>query len=113
MIKFFKKIWDTIGIWVLLSPFVIIPITVGIYFSFNNIVEFLTKIGFGHWYIGLIIVPLSIVALVQTLRGFFLLFEVDADNLGLNEKKQDWKVSLYLVINFLGYAALCILLTGI
>lgn len=114
--KFFGKILDNIGFALLVSPFIIIPIAsliIGIYYSFDNIVQFLTKIGFGYWFVGLIIVPLSIGALVQMLRGTILLFEADANNLGLNDKKQDWKASLYVVINFLGYAALYLLLKRI
>lgn len=108
-----KNFFDNIGFWLLISPFIIIPIAsviFGIYYSFDNIVKFLTKIGSGYWLVGLIIVPFAIVAFIQMLRGAFLLLEVDADRFGLNEKKQDWKGSLYLVINFLGYAALYILL---
>ena len=108
-----KKFWDTIGFWLLISPLIIIPVAsiiFGIYSSFDNIVNFLTKIGFGNWFVGLIIAPFSVVAIIQMLRGAFLLLEVDADRFGLNEKKQDWKGSLYLVINFLGYVALYILL---
>ena len=114
-----KKFWDTIGFWVLISPFVIIPVASLIIILchssdvFDYIVEFLTKIGGVHWLVGLIIIPLAIVALVQVLRGAFLLLEVDADILRLNEKRKDWKGSLYCVINFLGYVALYILLKRI
>lgn len=114
-----EKISNTIGFWLLISPFIIIPVVslicliFGIYFSFDNIVNFLNKIGSGFWFVGLIIVSFAIITLVQILRGAILLSEVDADKFGLNERKQDWKVSLYCVINLLGYAALYIFLKRI
>lgn len=117
--KFFKKFFDNIGFWLLISPLIIgaiIPMAsliIGIFFSFDHIVEFLTKIGCGYWFVGLIIVPLAIIAIIQVVRGAFLLLEVDADIFGLNERKKDWKGSLYCVINLLGYAALYIFLNRI
>ena len=117
--KFFKKFFDNIGFWLLISPliiFTIIPVAsliIGIFFSFDNIVEFLTKIGRGYWFVGLIIVPLAIIAIIQVIRGAFLLGEVDADIFGLNDRKKGWKASLYAVINLLGYMALYILLKQI
>lgn len=116
MKKFFKNFFENIVFWLLLSPLIIIPVAsiiFGIYHSFDPIVEFLTKIGSGYWYVGLLIVPFAIIAFIQMIRGAFLLLEVDADIFGLNEKKKDWKGSLYCVINFLGYAALYIFIKTI
>lgn len=88
-------------------------LVIGIYSSFDYIVSFLSKIGFGYWFVGLILVPLSIIALIQIFRGAFLLLEIDDDILGLNKKNQYWRVSLYMAINYLGYVSLLILLTRI
>lgn len=91
----------------------VVSLVIGIYSSFDYIVDFLTKVGFGYWIVGLIVVPLAIIALIQIFRGAFLLLEVDDDIFRLNKKNQDWRVSLYVAINYLGYAALLILLTRI
>lgn len=79
-----------------------------IYSSFEPMVEFLTKIGSGYWFVGLIIVPFAIISLIQIFRGAVLLLNDDADTFGLDDKRKDWKASLYIVINLLGYIALCI-----
>lgn len=42
MISFFKKVWDTIGIWVLISPFIIVPLVL-IIFSIVGTVSELSK----------------------------------------------------------------------
>lgn len=116
MKKFFKKLFDNIGLFLLISPFVIVPVAsiiLGVYFSFDRVVEFLTKIGSGNWFLGLMIAPLSIVAIIQMFRGAILLAGVDADIFRLNEKEQGWKGSLYIVINFLCYVAFFMLLKNI
>lgn len=116
MKKFFKKIFDNIGLFVLISPFIIVPVAsiiLGVYFSFDRVVDFLTKIGSGNWFFGLIIAPLSIVAIIQMFRGAILLADVDADIFRLNERKQDWKGSLYAAVNFLCYVAFFMLLKNI
>lgn len=116
MKKFFKNFFDNIGFFMLISPFIIVPVAsiiLGVCFSFDSIVDFLTKIGSGNWFVGLIIAPLSIVAIVQMFRGAILLADVDADIFRLNEKKQDWKGSLYAAIIFLCYVAFFMLLKNI
>ena len=119
MKRFFKWLKDNaifvilLAIPVLFLVVNIVGVICSIFLSFNHIVEFLTKIGSGYWFVGLIIVPLSIIAIIQVVRGAFLLLEIDADIFGLNENKKDWKGSLYCVINLLGYAALYIFLKQI
>lgn len=40
MKKFFKKIWDTIGFWVLISPFIIVPLALIVFSVVGTISEF-------------------------------------------------------------------------
>lgn len=40
MKKFFKKIWDTIGFWVLISPFVIVPLALIVFSVVGTISKF-------------------------------------------------------------------------
>ena len=112
-----KKFLGNVGFWAVVALiFIIIPvasIVVGLYSSFDSIVEFLTKIGSGSWFVGLLIAPFAILAVIQVIRGAIALSEIDADILDLHQSKQDWKASVYCVINLLGYAALYILLKRI
>lgn len=112
-----KKFLGNVGFWAVVALiFIIIPvgsIIIGVYSSFDNIVEFLSNIGFGNWFVGLLIAPFAIFAVIQIFRGAIALSEIDADILDLHQSKQDWKASVYCVINLLGYAALYILLKRI
>lgn len=84
-----------------------------IYSSFEPMVEFLTKIGGGYWFIGLIIVPFAIISLIQMYRGAVLLINADEDVFGLNDNRKTWKLPLYILINLLGLIALFIFLKRI
>lgn len=119
MKRFFNWLRDNAVFFVLLAiPCAILVVSLvgilcSIFSSFKPMVKFLTKIGSGYWFIGLIITPFAIISLIQIFRGAILLLEVDADVFGLNEKRKDWKGSLYIVINLLSYMALYILLKRI
>lgn len=112
-----KKFLGNVGFWALVAfLFIIVPVVcviIRIHSSFDNIVGFLTRIGSGNWFVGLLIVPFAALAIIQIIRGAISLSQTDADIFNLHDSKLDWKVSLYVIINFLGYAALFILLKRI
>lgn len=111
-----KKFLGNIGFWALVVFLFIIISVVGvtrIHPSIDNVVELLTRVGLGNWFVGLLIVPFAVLAIIQIIRGAISLSEVDADILNLHDSKHGWKSSLYCVIIFLSYTALFILLKRI
>lgn len=116
MKRFFNWLRDNAVFFVLLAiPCAILVVSLvgilcSIFSSFEPMVKFLTKIGSGYWFVGLIIVPFAIISLVQVFRGAILLFDADTNIFGLDDKRKDWKASLYIVVNLLSYIALYIFL---
>ena len=96
-------------------PFLLFVLSsVGMILSiFDFIVDLLTKIGSGNWVIGLIIAPFAVISLIQVFRGAIFNFNADTDIFGLDDKRKDWKATLYIVINLLSYMALYIALKRI
>lgn len=110
------RLRDCIGFYLLLAiPLLLFVLnSVGLILSiFDFIVDLLTKIGYGYWFIGLIIAPFAVISLIQVFRGAILNFNADIDIFGLDDKRKGWKESLYIVINLLGYMALYIALKRI
>lgn len=111
-----KRLRGSVVFYVLLAiPFLLFVLqSVGLILSiFDFIVDLLTKIGSGNWVIGLIIAPFAVISLIQVFRGAIFNFNVDTDIFGLDDKRKDWKATLYIVINLLSYMALYIALKRI
>lgn len=112
-IKWIRKNIEIIAVLAIPTAVPIISLIVGIWFSFNHIATFLSKIGFGYWLVGLIVLLLSIICVIQIIRGAVAIFEIDDEVFGLSKKKQDWRASIYAVIVFLSYVSLLVFLAKI
>jgi hypothetical protein len=95
MKDFFAKFW-----WILLSIIMIILLiggfTVGIWAMFQQIWEFIIKIGNGSWIKGLIFLPFLIIGIIQVARGLFSVAGKDEDLFDFDN--HPYRMILYLII---------------
>ncbi len=62
----------------------------------------------GQIILSIIIIPFAILGGINITRGIFAVIEEDGQKF---DWKKDWKLSVYIIINFAGYIALFLAIT--
>jgi hypothetical protein len=96
-----KKIFSNIALYVLPAMVILVPLAI----AFHEVYDVILAIGSGSLVVGILITPFVIIGVVNVVRGFRAVLEIDEAKYG-HKLKNSWKFGVYLVLHIGGYLAL-------